>query len=168
MNIVCKICFLLMTALNAGSELEMQCSMDKFSSACDAFGLTITTKKMKVMYQPAPQEEYSEPSVTVNVETLKAVDKFTYLGSALARNVRNNDKVDHRIAKPIAAFGKLSEKVWERKGLSLEAKLKVYKAVVLPLLLYTCETWTVYSHNAKVINHFHQNCLRMILQKKLT
>ena len=59
-----------MTALNAGSELEMQCSMDKFSSASDAFGITITTKKMKVMYQPAPQDEYSEPSVTVNVETL--------------------------------------------------------------------------------------------------
>ena len=64
---------------------------------------------MKFMYQPAPQEEYSEPSFTVNVETLKAVDKFTYLGNAIARSVRNNDKVDHRIAKAIAAFGKLSE-----------------------------------------------------------
>ena len=73
----------------------------------------------------------------MNVETLKPVDKFTYLGSALARNVRNNNKVDHRIAKAIAAFDKLSEKVWERKGLSLKAKLKVYKSVVLPSLLYS-------------------------------
>ena len=94
------------------------------------------------MYHPVPQDEYSEPSVTVNVETLKAVDKFTHLGRALGRNVRNSDKVDHRIAKAIAAFGKLSEKVWERKGLSLDSKLKVYKAVILPLLLYTSETWT--------------------------
>ena len=65
---------------------------------------------MKVMYQPAPPEEYSEPSVTVNVETLKVVDKSTYLESAFARSVRNNDEVDHRIAKAIAAFGKNSVK----------------------------------------------------------
>ena len=110
-------------ALNAGSELGIQRSMDKFSSACDAFGLTISTKKTEVMYQPAPQEEYSELSSTANGLTLKAVDKFTYLGCTLARNVRINNEVD--LAKASAAFGKLSEKVWEWKGLRLVAKLKV-------------------------------------------
>ena len=44
-------------ALNGGSELEMQCSMDKFSSACYAYGLTISTRKMEVMYQPAPHHD---------------------------------------------------------------------------------------------------------------
>ena len=39
--------------LNAGSELEMQLSMDKNSSACDSFGLTISIKKTDVMHQPA-------------------------------------------------------------------------------------------------------------------
>ena len=66
-------------ALNTESEQEMQRSMDKFSSACDAINLTISTKKTAVMYQPVPQKEYSEPSITVNGETLKAVNKFTYL-----------------------------------------------------------------------------------------
>ena len=37
-------------ALNAGSEQEMQYSMDKFISACDAFGLTISTKETEVTY----------------------------------------------------------------------------------------------------------------------
>ena len=45
-------------ALNACSEPEMQQSMDKFSSACNAFGLTISTKKTEVMYQPAPSKDY--------------------------------------------------------------------------------------------------------------
>ena len=43
-------------ALNASSEPEMQQSMNKFSSACDSFGLTISTKKTEVMFQPAPRK----------------------------------------------------------------------------------------------------------------
>ena len=41
-------------------------------------------------------------------------------------------------------------------------KLKVYKAVVLPTLLYTGETWTVYQRHAKILNHFHLSCLRKL------
>uniref|UniRef100_K7EZ86 Reverse transcriptase domain-containing protein n=2 Tax=Pelodiscus sinensis TaxID=13735 RepID=K7EZ86_PELSI len=44
-------------ALNAGSEQEMQASMDKFAAACDNFGLLINTKKTEVMHQPAPKAQ---------------------------------------------------------------------------------------------------------------
>ena len=37
-------------------------------------------------------------------------------------------------------------------------------AVVLPTLLYACETWTVYQRHAKKFNHFHINCLRKLLK----
>ena len=151
-------------ALNACSEHEMQHSMDHFSSACDAFGLTISIKKTEVMYQPAPHQAYSEPTITVKGEKLKAVDTFTYLGSTLSRSVRINAEVDGRIAKACTAYGRLKKKVWERQGLSTKTKLKVYKAIVLPSLLYSCETWTVYSSHAKKLNRFHMNCLRKILQ----
>ena len=150
-------------ALNASSELEMQQSMDRFSSACDAFGLTISTKKTEVLYQPASRTDKSNPVIAVNGEPLKAVDKFTYLGSTLSKSVRIDDEISGRIAKANAAFGKLRNKVWERNGLSLETKMQVYKAVILPSLLYSCETWTVYSCHAKQLNRFHLNCLRKIL-----
>ena len=142
----------------------MQQSMDKFSSACDAFGLTISTKKTEVMYQPAPSKEYTEATITVNGEALKTVDKFTYLGSTLSRNVRIDDEAVLRIAKASAVFGNLREKVWEREGLSMQTKLKVYKAVILPSLLYSCEAWTVYSRHLKSLNSFHLKCLRKILK----
>ena len=151
-------------ALNACSEPEMQQSMDKFSSACDAFGLTISTKKTEAMYQPAPNKDYTVPTINVNGEALKTVNKFTYLGSTLSRNVRIDDEVVLRIAKASAAFGNLREKVWEREGLSTQTKLKVYKAVILPSLLYSCETWTVYSRHLKSLNSFHLKCLRKILK----
>ena len=63
---VCDFLFADDCALNASSEDEMQRNMDKFSSACDAFGLnSISTKKTEVMFQPAPHTNYSDPTTTV-------------------------------------------------------------------------------------------------------
>lgn len=59
-----------------------------------------------------------------------------------------------------------AKKVWDRKSIKLKTKLKVYSAVVLPSLLYGCETWTVYSPHAKKLNHFHLSCLRIIMKVK--
>ena len=153
-------------ALNASSEPEMQLSMDKFSSACDSFGLTISTKKTEVMFQPAPRNAYTEPSITVKGEVLKVVESFAYLGSILSRSVRIDNEVDARIAKASTAFGRLRKKVWEGNGLTTRTKLKVYKAVVLPSLLYSCEAWTVYSGHAKKLNRFHLDSLWKILRIK--
>ena len=54
--------------------------------------------------------------------------------------------------------------MWERRGLSLNTKLKVYHAVVLTTLLYASETWTVYNRHARQLNHFHLSCLRKLLR----
>ena len=67
----------------------------------------------------------------------------------LSMAVHNDDKVTARIAKASVIFERLRANVWELNGIKLHAKLKVYKAVVLPTLLYACETWTVYQRHAK-------------------
>ena len=94
------------------------------------------------------------------------VDKFTYLGSTLSRVVHIDDEVNDRFAKASAAFGWLLGSIWDRSGIRLDTKLKVYRSEVLPTLLYTCETWTVYQWHAKRLNHFHTSCLRKLLKIK--
>lgn len=153
-------------ALNASSQPDMQGSMNLFSKACSNFGLTISTKKTEVLHQPAPNVPYTEPHITVNGQRLAVADKFVYLGSTLSRSVNIDDEVAYRIARASAAFGRLRDKVWDRRGLRIETKLKVYRAVVLPSLLYACETWTVYSRHAKQLNAFHMRCLRTLLHIK--
>ena len=72
-------------------------------------------------------------------------------------------EINNRISKASSAFGRLREKVWERRGISLETKLKVYRAVVLTTLLYGSKTWTAYRRHEKQLNHFHLRCLRNLL-----
>ena len=150
-------------SLNAASEADMQHSIDKFAEACNNFGLTISTKKTEVMHQPAPGKTYTEPNITINGQWLNVVDKYTYLGSTLSRNLVIDDEVNARCAKASAAFGRLHKNVLNRRGITLETKTKVYWAIVLTTLLCGCESWTVYQHHARKLNHFHTTCLRKLL-----
>ena len=152
--------------LNGNTEPAMQQLMDCFSRACDNFGLTINTQKTEIMYQPAPGKPYERPHVTVNGTTLNAVDNFTYLGSNLSRSVLIDNEVNSRIAKASVAFARLRKNVWERRGITHQTKLKVYRAVVLPTLLYASETWTIHARHTKQLNSFHMSRIRKILHIK--
>ena len=147
-------------------EEKMQKGVDEVSGSCDNYDFTIGIKKTEVVYQPAPGKPYKEPTITVKGQRLQVIDKFTYLGSTLSRVVQIDDEVNARIAKASAAFSRLRGSVWDRSGIRLNIKLKVYKAVVLPTLLYACETWTVYQRHAKRLNYFHTSCLRKVLSGK--
>nr|VZH92153.1 unnamed protein product [Spirometra erinaceieuropaei] len=154
-------------ALNTTSEEEMQRSMDLFSAACENFGLVINTQKTVVMHQPPPNSATAPnapPQINVNGNQLQVVENFPYLGSTLSHNTKIDDEVANRISKASQAFGRLRNTVWQRHGLQLSTKLKMYKAVILPTLLYGAETWTVYTRQARRLNHFHLSCLRRILR----
>nr|VZI28950.1 unnamed protein product [Spirometra erinaceieuropaei] len=149
-------------ALNTTSEEEMQRSMDLFSAACENFGLVINTQKTVVMHQPPPNSATApnaSPQISVNGTLLQVVDNFPYLGSTLSRTTKIDDEVANRISKASQAFGRLQSTVWNRHGLQLNTKLKMYKAVILPTLLYGAETWM-----ARRLNHFHLSCLCRILR----
>ncbi|BHF59536.1 hypothetical protein SprV_0100249600 [Sparganum proliferum] len=152
-------------ALNTTSEEEMQKSMDLFSAACENFGLVINTQKTVVMHQPPPNSATppNAPQISVNGTQLQVVENFPYLGSTLSGNTKIDDEVANRISKASQAFGRLRSTVWNRHGLQLSTKLKMYKAVILPTLLYGAETWTVYTKQARRLNHFHLSCLGRIL-----
>nr|VZI29195.1 unnamed protein product [Spirometra erinaceieuropaei] len=153
--------------LNTTSEAEMQRSMDLFSAACENFGLVINTQKTVVMHQPPPNSATAPnapPQISVNGTQLQVVENLPYLGSTLSRNTKIDDEVANRISKASQAFGRLLNTVWNRHGLQLSTKLKMYKAVILPTLLYGAETWTVYTRQARRLNHFHLSCLRRILR----
>ena len=131
---------------------------------CDNYNLAISIKTTEVRYQPASGKPYKESTITEKCQRLQVVDKLTYLGSTLSRVVHIDDEVTARIAKASAAFGQLCGSIWARSGLN--TKLKVYRSVVLPTLLYACEIWTVYKHHAERLNHFRTSCLRNPLKIK--
>ena len=64
------------------------------------------------MFQPAIGNQYHEPQITVNGQTLQVVETFTYLGSTISRTATIDAEINNRISKVSSAFGRLREKVW--------------------------------------------------------
>ena len=62
----------------------------------------------------------------MNRQRLQVVDKFTDLGSALSKAVHIDDDITARTAKASASFGILRKNVWERNGIRVDTKLKVF------------------------------------------
>lgn len=147
-------------AIATHSEEHLQTLMDRFSAACDDFGLTISVKKTNILHQGTN----TEPSILLNGKCLDVVNRFTYLGSTVTDKLSLDVELDQRIAKAATTLGRLNSRVWENKKLTKTTKMSVYSACILSTLLYGSETWTTYARQEKRLNVFHQRCLRRILK----
>ena len=150
-------------AIVAPSEAALQRLADHLSFATKAFGLTISIKKTEVLRQPAPKTTTPAPYITIDGAKLNFVDHFCYLGSNLSADGSLDKKITCRISKASRSFGQLQSRVWRARGISSQTKIAVYRAIVLPSLLYACETWTCYRRHLKQLDQFHLRCLRKIL-----
>jgi len=149
-------------ALVAHSETALQRVTSCFAEASKLFGLKVSLKKTEVLHQPAPQEAYRPPHITIGDTELKAVQQFTYLGCTISSDARIDKEVDNRLAKASSVFGRLYDRVWNNKHLTKATKVSVYRAVVLTTLLYGSESWVTYRHHLRLLERFHQRCLRSI------
>ena len=55
------------------------------------------------------------------------------------------------------------QKLWKSKQLSIPLKCKLYRALVLSMVLYSSETWTMNKSTQRKLESFHTSCLRRIL-----
>ena len=67
------------------------------------------------------------------------------------------------MSKASSSFGRLSKRVWQSRSLRLSTKIQIYRAVVVPTLVYGAETWVLYRKQIRLLERFHQRCLRSIL-----
>nr|VZI12806.1 unnamed protein product [Spirometra erinaceieuropaei] len=81
----------------------------------------------------------------------------------LSRSTKIDDEVAHLVSKASQAFGRLQNTDWNRHGLQLSTKLRMYLTAMLPTLLYEAGIWMVYMKQARRLNHIPLIGLRRIL-----
>ena len=67
-----------------------------------------------------------------------------------------------RIGKAASVFQKMRT-VWRSGTINRDTKIRLYSALVLPVVLYASETWKTTAKTTKQLNVFHRRCLRSIL-----
>ena len=116
--------------------------MDKTFSQ---WGLTISTHKTKVLVVGRDAEQQAaNVNISKRGDKLEVVSSFKYLGSIFTSDATIDAEVRHRIAAANIAFVCLRKaKVWSSRALSRFTKLQRFQSIVISVLLYGAETWTL-------------------------
>ncbi|KAG7311679.1 hypothetical protein JYU34_002732 [Plutella xylostella] len=74
--------------------------------------------------------------------TYKGVSRFKYLGCTVTDTNTRDEEIDTRIQSFLRCSAAL-HKVLTSRLLSRNTKLRIYKTVIRPILMYGCEAWTL-------------------------
>ena len=126
--------------------------------------------KSEILFCAAPPHCYLEASTYDGADLshvrwadgshMPVVLKFKYLGSIIASDGKDVADVDARLDAATEAFGMLRKGIFASKAVSTAAKHFVYLAVVMSILLYGSECWSLTEAMMHKLRCFHARCAR--------
>ena len=113
-----------------------------------------------VVYQAITSLTSDNSDIQIDGENAEKVNEFVFLGSLVPDTTKY---VERRINLALSAFGRLSKQIWRNAQLSLNIKVRLYNALILPIATYASETWTLKESDNQKLLVFEMKCLRAIL-----
>jgi hypothetical protein len=93
------------------------------------------------------------------------VAKFRYLGTTLTDQNHMHEEIKSRLNSGNACYHSIQSLLSSRL-LSRNLKVKIYKTIVLPVVLYGCETWSLTLREGHRLEMFENRVLRRIFGPK--
>jgi hypothetical protein len=87
--------------------------------------------------------------------SFEGVTKFKYMGTTLTDENCMNEEIKARLNSGNACYH-LVQSFLTYHLLSRNVKVKIYKTIILPVVLYVCETWCLtlrYEHRLRVLEN---------------
>ena len=135
------------TTLMAESEEELKSLLMKVKEESEKDGLKLSIQKTKIMASgPITSWEMDE-------ETVETVADFIFLGS----KVTAGGDCSHEIKKRLLIGRKVMtnpDSILKSRDITFPTKVCLVKAVVFPVLMYGCESWTVKKAERRRIDGF--------------
>ena len=124
------------TTLMAESEEELKTLLMKVKVASEKVGLKLNIQKTKIMA--------SGPSTSweIDRETVETVSDFIFLGSKITAD----DDCSHEIKRHLLLGRKVMtnvDSIFKSRDITLPTKVRLVKAMIFPVVMYGCESWTV-------------------------
>ena len=124
------------TTLMAESEEELKSLLMKVKEESEKVGLKLSIQKMKIMA--------SSPitSRQIDGETVKTVAKFIFLDFKITADGDCSHDIKRRLLLGKKVMTKLHS-ILKSRDITLSTKVHLVKAMIFPVVMYGCETWTV-------------------------
>ena len=122
----------------AGQEQEMVKLINHLEEASTAYGMQISAERTQLMTN---NTNGISADITINNKKLETVRSFKYLGAKVS-DEGFKPEVLSRIAQITAAVIKLKVS-WNDKNIAISSKIRLMRFLVMSILMYACETWTI-------------------------
>ena len=149
-------------ALLADTWMVLSGMIMRMEAVTQRFGINISAKKSEVLYVGRGPGDVRVEDVTLRGENIRQVGEFTYLGSVIATDGKTINDIEKRRAGARRAFGSLRQRLWRRREISLTVKMKVFNAIVLPVLLYGATAWALTQTEQNRLDALEMGMLRTI------
>ena len=120
----------------AESEEELNSLLMKVKEESEKVGLKLNIQKTKIM---AP---CAITSWQIDRETVKTVLDFIFLGSKITTDGDCSHEIKRRLLLGRKVMTNL-DSIFKNRDITLPTKVHLVKAMVFPLVMYGCESWTV-------------------------
>ena len=139
------------TTLMAESEEELKSLLMKVKEESEKVDLKLNIQKMKIMA--------SDPitSWQIDDETLETVADFILLGSKITANGDCSHEIKRRLLFGRKLLTNL-DSILKSRDITLPTKVHLIKAMVFPVVMYGCESWTIKKAEHRRIDAFELWC----------
>ena len=124
-----------MTSLKAKSEEELKSFLMKVKEETEKVGLKLNIQKTIMASGPITSQE-------IDGETVETVADFTFWGSKITADGDCSHEIKRRLLLGRKAMTNLDSKLKSRDT-TLPTKVCLVKAMVFPVVMYGCESWTI-------------------------
>ena len=124
------------TTLMAESEEELKSFLMKVKEESEKAGLKLNIQKTKIMAS-GPITSWQ-----IDGETVETVTEFISLGSKITADGDCSHEIQRRLLLRRKAMTNL-DSILKSKDLTLPTKVCLIKAMVFPVVMYGCESWTI-------------------------
>ena len=102
---------------------------------------------------------------TINGKEIEWVDHFKYLGRWISKNDSDQKAISENIGKARKRWSTFS-RVLIREGATFKTMGIFYKTIIMTVLLYGAETWSLSQKQLSLLKSFHNQCARAITSRK--
>ena len=124
------------TILMADSEEELQSLLMKVKEESEKVGLKLNIQKTKIMASSLIT------SWEIDGETVETVSDFVFLGSKITADGDYSLEIKRRLLLGRKVMSNL-DSILNSRDVTLPGKVRLVKAMVFPVVMYGCESWTV-------------------------
>ena len=147
------------TTIFATSIHHMEDLLRKMESVSLEFGLKINRSKTKMMI--VDRANNNSPKVT-HIGNCNVVQSHIYLGVLISNNGGCADEIKRRMAITGSAMDRL-RKIWKNHNITKATKIRLVRALIFPIFLYSAETWTIRVNEKNKIDALEMWCWRRML-----